>query len=80
MNETVSFNSPPAFLVGGARFAAVSALAGAANGFTMLVTARALQGAFGALLAPAALSLLNTPFTDARERARYGLDGVRTSW
>ena len=36
----------------------------------MLVTARALQGVFAALLAPAALSLLNTTFTDAKERAK----------
>ncbi|MEV5959222.1 MFS transporter [Streptomyces sp. NPDC051987] len=64
------FGRKTAFLVGVAGFAAVSALGGAANGFGMLVTARALQGAFGALLAPTALSLLNTTFTDARERAR----------
>ncbi|MFI1002768.1 MFS transporter [Streptomyces galbus] len=64
------FGRKPAFLVGIVGFAAASALGGAANGFTMLVVARALQGAFGALLAPAALSLLNTTFTDARERAR----------
>ncbi|KUN79429.1 Puromycin resistance protein pur8 [Streptomyces bungoensis] len=64
------FGRKPAFLTGVVGFAAASALGGAANGFTMLVTARALQGAFGALLAPAALSLLNTTFTDARERAR----------
>src|SRR4051812_39305483 len=64
------FGRKPAFLIGVVGFAAVSALGGAANGFGMLVTARALQGAFGALLAPAALSLLNTTFTDARERAR----------
>ncbi|GGV14503.1 MFS transporter [Streptomyces filipinensis] len=64
------FGRKPAFLVGVVGFAAASALGGAANGFTMLVAARALQGAFGALLAPAALSLLNTTFTDARERAR----------
>jgi EmrB/QacA subfamily drug resistance transporter len=64
------FGRKPAFLVGVAGFAAASALGGAAGGFGMLVTARALQGAFGALLAPAALSLLNTTFTDARERAR----------
>ncbi|MFG2357102.1 MFS transporter [Streptomyces sp. NPDC048521] len=64
------FGRKPAFLVGVVGFAAASALGGAANGFTMLVVARALQGAFGALLAPAALSLLNTTFTDARERAR----------
>ncbi|MFF8726742.1 MFS transporter [Streptomyces sp. NPDC015171] len=64
------FGRKPAFLVGVVGFAAASALGGAANGFTMLVVARALQGVFGALLAPAALSLLNTTFTDARERAR----------
>ncbi|MEU1165379.1 MFS transporter [Streptomyces sp. NPDC090075] len=64
------FGRKTAFLIGVVGFAAVSALGGAANGFGMLVTARALQGAFGALLAPAALSLLNTTFTDARERAR----------
>ncbi|MGW7257243.1 MFS transporter [Streptomyces sp. NPDC054834] len=64
------FGRKTAFLIGVVGFAAVSALGGAANGFAMLVTARALQGAFGALLAPAALSLLNTTFTDARERAR----------
>ncbi|MGI5460553.1 MFS transporter [Streptomyces sp. CA-249302] len=64
------FGRKTAFLVGVVGFAAVSALGGAAGGFGMLVTARALQGAFGALLAPAALSLLNTTFTDAKERAR----------
>ncbi|WP_079085194.1 MFS transporter [Streptomyces dysideae] len=64
------FGRKPAFLIGVVGFAAVSALGGAANSFGMLVTARALQGVFGALLAPAALSLLNTTFTDARERAR----------
>ncbi|MEU7300420.1 MFS transporter [Streptomyces sp. NPDC007206] len=64
------FGRKPAFLAGVVGFAAASALGGAANGFVMLVVARALQGAFGALLAPAALSLLNTTFTDARERAR----------
>ncbi|MFG2793271.1 MFS transporter [Streptomyces sp. NPDC048419] len=64
------FGRKTAFLIGVVGFAGVSALGGAANGFGMLVTARALQGAFGALLAPAALSLLNTTFTDAKERAR----------
>lgn len=64
------FGRKPAFLVGIVGFAAASALGGAAGNFEVLVTARALQGVFGALLAPAALSLLNTTFTDARERAR----------
>ncbi|KPI22196.1 drug resistance transporter, EmrB/QacA subfamily [Actinobacteria bacterium OK074] len=64
------FGRKPAFLIGIVGFAGASVLGGAANGFTMLVIARALQGAFGALLAPAALSLLNTTFTDAKERAK----------
>ena len=36
----------------------------------MLFAARALQGAFGALLAPASLALLTVLFTDAKERAK----------
>ena len=65
------------FLVGVVGFAAASALAGAAQGFDVLVIGRALQGLFGALLAPAALSLLNTTFTDAKERARaFGIFGA----
>ena len=38
--------------------------------FTVLVSARALQGVFGALLAPAALSLLTTTFTNPEERGK----------
>jgi EmrB/QacA subfamily drug resistance transporter len=57
------------FLIGLGLFALASALGGAAPNFEVLVIARALQGAAGALLAPAALSLLTTTFTDARERA-----------
>lgn len=58
------------FLVGLTGFAAASMLGGAANGFGMLVIARAIQGGFAALLAPSALSLLMTTFTDPRERAK----------
>jgi EmrB/QacA subfamily drug resistance transporter len=65
------------FLVGVGGFAAASALAGSAGNFEVLVTGRALQGMFGALLAPAALSLLNTTFTDAKERAKaFGIFGA----
>ncbi|MET7476751.1 MFS transporter [Streptomyces sp. NPDC005648] len=65
------------FIIGIVGFAAASALGGAANGFTMLVVARAVQGLFGALLAPAALSLLTTTFTEAKERARaFGIFGA----
>ncbi|MEU8910326.1 MFS transporter [Streptomyces mirabilis] len=58
------------FLVGLTGFAAASMLGGAANSFGMLVTARGIQGLFAALLAPSALSLLMTTFTDPRERAK----------
>src|SRR5215211_4182467 len=58
------------FVAGLLGFAGASALGGAAQSFDLLVAARALQGAFGALLAPAALSLLTTTFTDPKERAK----------
>jgi EmrB/QacA subfamily drug resistance transporter len=51
-------------------FAIASAVGGAAQSFGMLAAARAFQGAFGALLAPSALSLLTTTFTDPSERAK----------
>ena len=58
------------FLVGLTGFAVASAVGGAAEGFGMLVTARAAQGVFGALLAPAALSLLTVTFAEGRDRGR----------
>ena len=65
------------FLIGLAGFAVASAVGGAATGFGMLVASRAVQGGFGALLAPAGLSLLTTTFTDAKERARaFGIYGA----
>ncbi|PJM98401.1 MFS transporter [Streptomyces sp. CB01201] len=65
------------FLVGLVGFALASAIGGAAPSFEVLVTARALQGVFGALLAPAALSLLTTTFTDLKERAKaFGIYGA----
>ncbi|WP_033260437.1 MULTISPECIES: MFS transporter [Kitasatospora] len=65
------------FVIGLIGFAGASAIGGAATSFEMLVIARALQGAFGALLAPAALSLLTTTFTDPRERAKaFGIYGA----
>ncbi|MBN6033638.1 MFS transporter [Amycolatopsis sp. 195334CR] len=59
-----------AFMIGLLGFAAASALGGAARDPLMLFGARALQGAFAALLAPAGLSLLTTTFTETRERGR----------
>ena len=65
------------FLGGLIGFAAASAAGGAATNFTMLVTARACQGAFGAFLAPAALSLLSTTFSDPKERGKaFGVYGA----
>lgn len=58
------------FLYGLAGFAIASALGGSATSFGMLLAARAMQGAFAALLAPTALSLLAVTFTAPRERAR----------
>jgi EmrB/QacA subfamily drug resistance transporter len=65
------------FVVGLAGFAAASALGGAATTEAMMLGARALQGVFGALLAPAALSLLAVMFTEAKERAKaFGIYGA----
>ncbi len=58
------------FVTGLAGFAAASAAGGAAQTFAELVAARAVQGVFGALLAPSALALLATTFTDPRERGK----------
>ena len=65
------------FVGGLAGFAGASAIGGAADSFEMLVAARALQGAFAALLAPAALSLMTTTFTDPGERNKaFGIWGA----
>ncbi|GEK21404.1 MFS transporter [Cellulomonas xylanilytica] len=65
------------FLIGLVGFAAASALGGAAQTFELLVGARALQGVFAAVLAPAALSVLTTTFTVPKERARaFGVFGA----
>ena len=58
------------FLTGLAGFAGVSAIGGASVNFTMLVTARACQGLFAAILVPSALSLLTTTFTEQKDRGR----------
>ncbi|WDO07865.1 MFS transporter [Streptomyces murinus] len=66
-----------AFLTGLIGFALASALGGLAVSGPMMFGARALQGVFGALLAPAALSLLAVMFTDAKERAKaFGIYGA----
>ena len=64
------------FIIGLAGFAVASAVGGASASFVMLVAARAFQGAFGAMLAPAALSLLTTTFSDPKERGKaFGIYG-----
>src|SRR6202044_3173039 len=65
------------FLTGLVGFAGVSAIGGASVNFTMLITARACQGAFAALLVPTALSLLTTTFTEPKERnTAFGVFGA----
>jgi EmrB/QacA subfamily drug resistance transporter len=65
------------FLVGLIGFAGVSAIGGASVNFAMLVTARACQGAFAAILVPSALSLLTTTFTEPKDRGKaFGVYGA----
>jgi EmrB/QacA subfamily drug resistance transporter len=65
------------FIAGLIGFAGASAVGGAAGSFGLLVAARACQGAFGALLAPAALSLLTTTFENAKDRGKaFGVFGA----
>jgi EmrB/QacA subfamily drug resistance transporter len=65
------------FVVGLIGFGLASGLAGLAQNQAMLFGARAVQGAFAAIMAPAALSLLTITFTEARERARaFGVYGA----
>jgi len=68
-----------ALFIGLTGFALASAAGGAAHTFGVLVSARAVQGAFGALLAPAALATMTTTFVDPSDRAKafsiYGAIG-----
>src|SRR3954454_7494338 len=65
------------FIIGLIGFAAASALGGIASTAGLLFAARGLQGAFAALLAPAALSLISVTFTLPKERATaFGVFGA----
>jgi EmrB/QacA subfamily drug resistance transporter len=65
------------FIAGLIGFAGASAIGGLAQSFGMLVGARALQGALGALLAPSALSLLTVTFAGSTDRAKaFGIFGA----
>jgi EmrB/QacA subfamily drug resistance transporter len=65
------------FLIALVAFAAASALGGASPSFAILVIARTLQGAAGAMLAPAALGTLVTTFQNPRDRGKaFGVFGT----
>lgn len=65
------------FMVGALGFAAASAIGGLAVDPAMLFASRAIQGLFGAVMAPAALSLLTVTFIDPKERAKaFGVFGA----
>jgi EmrB/QacA subfamily drug resistance transporter len=67
-------------LIGVFGFAAASAIGGFSTDFAMLVIARAAQGAFGALLAPAIIATLTTTFDDPAQRTRaFGVFGAVAS-
>ncbi|MEV6770154.1 MFS transporter [Nocardia sp. NPDC051030] len=71
------FGRRTTFIAGLVGFALASAVGGAAANFEVLVGARVAQGVFGALLAPAALSLLTVTFTEPSERAKaFGIFGA----
>ena len=59
-----------AFLTGMIGFAVASAIGGLAQSAAELFAARALQGVFAALLAPAALALLAVTFPTGRDRVK----------
>ncbi|CAB4572320.1 unannotated protein [freshwater metagenome] len=65
------------FIIGLLGFAGASALGGIAANQEMLYASRALQGVFGALLAPAALAIISETFTVPAERAKaFGVFGA----
>ena len=64
-------------IAGLAGFSIASAIGGFAQTFGVLVAARTLQGAFGALLAPSALGLLTVTFADSPDRpTAFGIFGA----
>ena len=64
------------FIIGLIGFAIASAIGGLSTNQSELFAMRGLQGAFGALLAPSSLSLINVTFTVPKERARaFGVYG-----
>ena len=66
------------FIIGLLGFAGASALGGLAPNQELLFAARALQGGFAALMAPAALSLITVTFTDRRSGPRRSASSARS--
>jgi EmrB/QacA subfamily drug resistance transporter len=64
------FGARTTLLAGVIGFAAASAVGGASVDGAMLIAARAVQGAFGALLVSSTKSLLITVYKDERQRAK----------
>jgi EmrB/QacA subfamily drug resistance transporter len=72
-----AFGRKTMFLVGLVGFVIASAAGGAAPNIATLITARAVQGGFAAVLAPAALSLITVVFTDLKELNKaFGIFGA----
>src|SRR6516162_8478732 len=66
-----------ALITGLVGFSVASAIGGLAQSYEVLVAARALQGVFGALLAPSALSLLTVTFAGSPDWNRaFGIYGA----
>jgi EmrB/QacA subfamily drug resistance transporter len=65
-----AFGRKNVFIVGLVGFAIASAVGGAAPNVATLITARAVQGGFAAVMAPAALSLITVIFTDLKELSK----------
>ena len=65
-----AFGRKTVFIAGLVGFAAASAVGGAAPNIQTLITARAVQGGFAAVMAPAALSLITVIFTDLKELSK----------
>jgi EmrB/QacA subfamily drug resistance transporter len=71
------FGRKRTLLTGLVGFSIASAIGGLAQSFDVLVAARALQGAFGALLAPSALGLLTVTFEGSPDRpTAFGIFGA----
>jgi len=65
------------FIIGLLGFAGASAIGGLAPNQELLFAARALQGGFAALMAPASLSIVTVTFTEPKERAKaFGVFGA----